>query len=175
MATYNETTQPHIHTISAIGSLRLCKSARRFKILKPTSRAFIASLIVHGIILLILSAFLVAQMEPLDEFMAVTFLKTSAPPKLKIRKPPMKAVTQPSVPMHSTTVVEPHQRTPRTTVAANVRAVAISIEKVTAFSNRPLQLESRPQTHRPRIVDPSQPIPQVVTHVNLPLLMRLVL
>ena len=80
----------------------------------------------------------------------------------------MKAVTQPSVPMRSTTVVEPHQRTPRTTVAANVRAVAISIEKVTAFSNRPLQLESRPQTHRPRIVDPSQPIPQVVTHVNLP-------
>ena len=75
MATIDEATQFHTHASSVLDSFRLCKSARRFKILKPTSRAFIASLIVHGIILLILSAFLVAQMEPLDEFMAVTFLK----------------------------------------------------------------------------------------------------
>ena len=168
MATCDETTQSHIPTISVTGSLRLCRSAKRFQILKPTSRAFIVSLIVHGIILLILSTFLAANIRPSDESMAVTFLKPSAPPKPKILKPPMKTVTQPTVLTHSITVAEPRQHTPRTTIAANVRVVAMTTEKVTTFSNGPLQLESRPQPHRPRIVDPSQPIPQVVTHVDLP-------
>ncbi len=168
MATYNETTQPHIHIVSAIGSLRLCRSAKRFKILKPTSQAFIVSLIVHGVILLILSTFLAANIRPSDESMAVTFLKSSAPPKPKNLKPPMKTVTQPTVPTHSIIVAEPRQHTPRTTIAVNVRAVAMSTEKEITFSNRPLQLDSQPQPHCPRIVDSSQPIPQVVTHVNLP-------
>ena len=168
MATIDEATQFHTHASSVLDSLSFCRSAKRFKILKPTSRAFILSLIVHGIILLILSTFLVTQMEPLDESMAVIFLKPSAPPKPKILKPPMKTVTQPTVPTHSITVVEPRQHTPRTTTTENARTVAISTKKVTTFSNRPLQLESRPQPHHPRMVDPSQPIPQVVTHVNLP-------
>ena len=168
MTTISERSYPHIHTTSVIGSLQFCKSAKKFKSFKPTSQAFIVSLIIHGIILLILSAFLVMHTRSFDEFMAVTFLKTSAPPKPKIRKPPMKPIMQPSVPTHSITVVEPHQRTPRTTIAANVRTVAATPEKVKAFSNRPLQLESRPQPHHPRIVDYSQPIQQVVTHVNLP-------
>ena len=168
MTTYNETTQSHIPTISVTGSLRFCRSAKRFRILKPTSQAFIVSLIVHGVILLILSAFLVANIRPPDESIAVTFLKTSAPPKPKIRKPLMKTVVQPTVATHSITFVEPHQRTRRTTIAANVRVVAMSTEKVTTFFNGPLQLESRPQLHRPRIVDPSQPIPQAITYVNLP-------
>ena len=168
MATIDEITQFHTHATSILDSPRLRRSTQRFKILKPTSQAFIASLIVHGIILLILSAFLVANIRPLDESMAVTFLKTSAPPKPKIRKPLIKTVIQPTVLTHSITVVEPHQRTPRTTIVANVRVVAMSTEKEIAFSNRSLQLEFRPQPHCPRIVDPSQPIPQVVTHVNLP-------
>ena len=86
MATIDEITQFHTHATSILDSPRLRRSTQRFKILKPTSRAFIASLIVHGIILLILSTFLVANIRPPDESMAVTFLKTSAPPKPKIRQ-----------------------------------------------------------------------------------------
>ena len=168
MATIDEITQFHTHATSILDSLRFCRSAKRFRILKPTSQAFIASLIVHGIILLILSTFLVANIRPSDESMAVTFLKPSAPPKPKILKPPMKTVTQPTVPTHSITVAEPRQHTPRTTIAVNVRAVAMTTEKVTTFSNRPLQLNSRPQPHRPKTVESNQPIPLVVTHVNLP-------
>ena len=93
MATIDEITQFHTHATSILDSPRLRRSTQRFKILKPTSRAFIASLIVHGIILLILSTFLVANIRPSDESMAVTFLKPSAPPKPKILKPPMKTVT----------------------------------------------------------------------------------
>ena len=168
MATIDEITQFHTHAPSVLDSLRLRKSTQRFKILKPTSQAFIVSLIVHGVILLILSPFLVANIRPPDESIAVTFLKTSAPHKPKIRKPPMKTVVQPTVPTHSITVVEPHQRTRRTTTTVNIRAVVMSTEKVTTFSNRPLQLESRSQPHRPKTVESNQPIPQVVTHVDLP-------
>ena len=168
MAILDKTTQSHIHTISVTGSLQFCRSAKRFKILKPTSQAFIISLIVHGVILFILSAVLVMHTRSFDDFIAVTLFKSPELHKPKIRKPPMKPITQPSIPIHSITVVEPAQHTPHTTTAENARTVAISTKKVTAFSNRPLQLESRPQTHRPRIVDPSQPILQVVTHVDLP-------
>ena len=168
MTTFDETTQPHIYNTSVVSSPQFCRSAKKFKSFKPTSQAFIVSLIIHGIILLILSAFLVMHTRSFDDFIAVTLFKSPEPPKPKIRKSPMKPITQPSIPMHSITVVEPYQHTPRTTIATNVRTVVAATEKVSAFSNRSLQLESHLQLHHPRIVDSNQPIPQAITYVNLP-------
>jgi hypothetical protein len=168
MTTLDEMPQSHIHATSVVDSLELCRSAERFKILKSASQAFIVSLIIHGVILLILSAFLVVQMQPFDDFVAVSLLSPPVPPKPQVRKLAMKPVVQPTVPMDSITVVKPHQRIPRSTTGVHVRDTVVATKKVIAFSNRPLQLESRPQPHRPKTVDPSQPIPQIVTYVDLP-------
>ncbi|MCH8295621.1 DUF4159 domain-containing protein [Candidatus Poribacteria bacterium] len=133
-----------------------------------TSQSFIASLVLHGIILFILGVYLVTQTQQFQDLIDASFLKSPDPPKPKVRKPLVKPIIKPTVPNQSSVVVEQVQPTPRVTTAVNLRTAQVATENVIEFSNRPLKMETLPQPHRPKVIDPNQPIPEVVTHVDLP-------
>ncbi|MCZ6679688.1 MAG: DUF4159 domain-containing protein [Candidatus Poribacteria bacterium] len=135
---------------------------------KPTSQSLMISLIIHGLMALGLSVYMIVHTAPFQDFMDATFLKSPDPPKPKVRKPVIKPVTKPIVPRESAAVVEPLQPQPRVTTAANLRTASVTTANVIEFSNRRLKLEARPQPYHPKIIDLNQPSPHVVTSVDLP-------
>ena len=136
---------------------------------KRTSQSFIVALIIHGVIGLVVSIYLITQTQPFQDFIDASILNPADPPKPKVRKPVVKPVIKPAVPTQPAVLVEQTQSTPRVTTAVNLRSPQVPTENAIAFSNRPLKLEERPHPHQPKIVDPNQPIPRVVTHVDLPI------
>ena len=136
--------------------------------LKTTSQSCIVSLIIHGIVGLVVSIYLIAQTQPFQDFIDASILKPPDPPKPIVRKPIVKPVIKPAVPTQPAVLVEQTQSTPRVTTAVNLRTSHVPTDNAIEFSNRPLKLEARPQPHRPKVVDPNQPVPHVVTHVDLP-------
>ena len=136
--------------------------------LKTTSRSFIVALIIHGIVGLTVGIYLIAQTQPFQDFIDASILNPPDPPKPKVRKPIVKPVIKPAVPTQPAVLIQQTQSTPRVTTAVNLRTLQVPTDNAIEFSNRPLKLEARPQPHRPKVVDPNQPVPHVVTHVDLP-------
>ena len=136
--------------------------------LKGTSQSLIVSLIVHGIVVLVVGAYLVTQTEPFHDLIDASILKPPDPPKPKVRKSVVKPVIKPAVPTQSVVLVQQAQPTPRVTTAVNLRSPQVPAENAVAFSNRPLKLQSPQQPHLPQVINPNQPILQVVTSVDLP-------
>lgn len=134
-----------------------------------TSRSLIMSLSIHGLLLFVLAGYLITQTKPFQDVIDAAILKPTAPPKPNIRKPVVKPVIKPVVSTQPTVVVEQVQPTPRVTTAVNFRTAHVATDHAIEFSNQPLKLESLAQPHRPKIIDPTQPIPQVVTHVHPPI------
>ena len=118
-----------------------------------TSQSFIASLVLHGIILFVLGVYLVTQTQQFQDLIDASFLKSPDPPKPKVRKPLVKPIMKPTVPNQSSVVVEQVQPTPRVTTAVNLRTAQVATENVIEFSNRPLKMETLPQPHRPKVID----------------------
>ena len=85
-----------------------------------------------------------------------------------IRKPMIKPAAKPIVPVQSITVVDQIQPTPRVATSVSYEHSHVTAEQVIEFSNRRLQLDMPSNPRTPRIVNPNQPTPQLITHVNLP-------
>jgi hypothetical protein len=65
-------------------------------------------------------------------------------------------------------VVTTVQVTPRITTSATVRVTNIQAETVLQFSNKYVTFDAKINPNAPRVVDVSRPVPQVVTHADLP-------
>ena len=83
------------------------------------------SLVIHGIIMLVASIFYITQTAQFKDLVRVEVLQSQAPPVPQVRKPVIKPVLKPTVPMGRTVVVEDLQIQPRVTTAAVVRSSSI--------------------------------------------------
>ena len=134
---------------------------------KQTSGAFMTSLILHGIAAFIAGVYLVTQTQQFKDLVGAEVLQAKEPPKPQVRKPVIKPVVKPTVPTTSTVVVEQVQVQPRVTTAAVVRPTS-QPQTVLEFSNKVVKLNAPINPNIPKVVNPNVPVPQVVTHADLP-------
>jgi hypothetical protein len=117
---------------------------------------------------LIAGAYLVTQTQQFKDLVGAEVLQAKEPPKPQVRKPVIKPIIKPTVPTESTVVVEQVQVQPRVTTAAVVRTTSVQPQTVLDFSNKVIKLDAPINPNVPKVVSPNAPVPQVVTHADLP-------
>jgi hypothetical protein len=132
-----------------------------------TSGAFMTSLIVHGVIIVIAGLILVSQTQQFKELVGAEILEEKDPPKPQVRKPVVKPVIRPTVPTENTVVVEPVEVQPRVTTAV-VRVSDVEPTTVLEFANKPVKYDVPLNPNVPKVVNPNVPVPEVITHTDLP-------
>jgi hypothetical protein len=132
------------------------------------SRAFLVSVIIHGIAFLALSVYLIVQHPKVQEMIETTFFEQQKQSKPKPRPPVVKTVPKPVI-SSETPVVTTVQVAPRISTSATVRTVTnIQSDTVLEFSNKYVAFDANINPNAPRVVNPNRPVPQVVTHADLP-------
>ena len=133
------------------------------------SRSWFISVAIHLCAAAIIGAYLVTQTQSFKDLMGVEVLQSAKmPPKPQVRRPVIKPVQKPEVPIRNTVVVAPVKIQPRTTNAVAVRTATVRSQAISAFSNRALKLNASVNPNVPKVVNPHAPIPQVVTHIDAP-------
>ena len=135
---------------------------------KKTSGALMTSLIVHGVAFFIAGIYLVTQTQQFKDLVGTDILQAKEPPKPQVRKPVIKPIVKPTVPTTNTVIVEQVDVQPRVTTAAVVRPTAVQPQTVLDFSNKMIKLRAPLNPNVPKVTNPNQPVPQVVTHADLP-------
>ncbi len=134
---------------------------------KRTSGAFMTSVVLHAVIAFIAGIYLVTQTEQFKDLVGAEVLQPKEPPKPKVRKPVVKPVIKPTVPTQNTVVVEQVQVQPRVTTAFEAKS-NFQPQTVLEFSNQTVRVDAPINPNIPRVVTPNAPVPQVVTHTDLP-------
>ena len=133
------------------------------------SRAWSFSFAIHLGLAGIIGGYLVTQSQPFKDLTGVEIAQTANPsPKPQVRKPVIKPVQKPEVPIKNTVVVESAIIQPRTTNAVAVHTPTVQPQTVSAFSNQTLKLNAPINPNVPKVVNPNTPIPKVVTHTDTP-------
>lgn len=137
--------------------------------MSAVSRSWFISLTIHLCLAAIIGAYLVTQTQPFKDLMGVEVLQSAkTPPKPQVRRPVIKPIQKPEVPVKNTVVVEPVQIQTRATNAAIVRTATVRSQTVSAFSNQALKLNAPVNPNVPKVVNSYAPVPQVVTHTDAP-------
>ena len=136
--------------------------------MSTVSRSWFISFVIHLCLAAIIGAYLVTQTQSFKDFMGVEVLQpANPPPKPQVRKPVIKPVQKPEVPIENTVIVEQIKVQPRVTNAAVVRTATVRPHTVSAFSNRALKLNTPVNPNVPKVVNPHAPTPQVATHIDV--------
>ncbi len=137
--------------------------------MSTVSRSWFISFAVHLCLAGIIGGYLVTQSQSFKDLMGVEiFQPANVPPRPQVRKPVIKLVQKPEAPIENTVIVEPVKTQPRTTNAAVVRTATVPPRTVSAFSNQILKLNAPVNPNVPKVVNPHAPMPQVVTHTDVP-------
>ena len=140
---------------------------RGMKIMSTVSRSWFISLTVHLGLAGIIAGYLVTQSQSFKDLMGVEiFQPANPPPKPQVRKPVIKPVQRPDVPVKNAVVVEPVKVQQRTTNTVVVRTATVQSQTVSVFSNQALKLNAPVNPNVPKVVNPHAPVPQVVTHTD---------
>jgi len=132
---------------------------------KTTGQSFIIALILHGVILLVLGAYIAyTQSAIVKEFMASTFLKPQKVQKPKDRPKEFKPVVRPTIPTEQPVPIQDVQVVPRVTTAAVVRAPRVTTANVLEFSAAPVRRNVRIVPNAPKV----KIMPDVVTYADIP-------
>jgi hypothetical protein len=132
---------------------------------RSTSQAFIISLILHGVILLVLGAYIAyTQSPPVKEWVASTFLKAQKEVKPKERPKEIKPVVRPTIPSEQPILIEDMPVEPRVTTAAVVRAPRVTTTTTLEFSAVPVRHDVQINPNVPKV----KVMPEVVTYANIP-------
>ena len=137
------------------------------KIISTVSHSWFISFAIHLGLAGIIGGYLVTQSQSFKDLMGVEiFQPANMPPKPQVRKPVIKPVQKPEVPVKNTVVVEPVKVQQRTTNTAVIRTATVQPQTVSAFSNQALKLNAPVNPNVPKVVNPHAPVPQVVTHTD---------
>ena len=134
-----------------------------------TSRAFTISVIVHGVAALLLGLYMIVQNPRVQELIETAFLDPEQKAKPKPRPPVIKSVPKPVVSTEEAVSVQQVQVVPRLTTSATVRTTTIAAQTVLEFSNKYVSFDNVINPNVPKVVNMSAPVPQVVTHADLPI------
>ncbi|MXV77665.1 DUF4159 domain-containing protein [Candidatus Poribacteria bacterium] len=135
---------------------------------KRTSGALMTSLLIHVVLILIAGVYFVTQTETFKDLVGVQFAKPPEPPKPKVRKPIVRQLNKPIVPVEDTVVLEQVQVQPRLTTAFAPKTTVVQQQTVLEFSNQAVKVDAPINPNVPKVVQPNVPIPEVVTHTELP-------
>ncbi len=137
--------------------------------MSAVSRSWFISLAIHLCLAAIIGAYLVTQTQPFKDLMGVEVLQSAkTPPKPQVRRPVIKPVQKPEVPVKNTVVVEPVKIQTRATNAAIVRTGTVQPRGISAFSNQALKLNAPVNPKVPKVVNSYAPVLQIVTHTDVP-------
>ena len=140
---------------------------RGVKIMSTVSRSWFISITIHLCLAGVIGVYLVTQSQSFKDLMGVEiFQPANPPPKPQVRKPVIKPVQKPEVPIKNTVVVEPAKVQQRTTNTVVVRTATVQSQTVSVFSNQALKLNAPINPNVPKVVAPHAPVPQVVTHTD---------
>ena len=137
----------------------------------PTQRtkgALITSLVIHGGLAIIIAVLLVTQTHQFKDLLGVEVYQSKVPPKPQVRKPVFKPIPKPSVLTENTVAVEPVQVQQRVTTQVVTRMTSVQPQMVSEFANQKVKLNTPVNPNVPQVIDPNTPVPQVVTHVKVP-------
>lgn len=135
---------------------------------KRTSAALMIALVIHGVFILIAGLYFVTQTQTFKDLVGIETFEPPDPPKPKVRKPIVKQITKPIVPVESTVVTEPVQVQPRLTTAFAPKTAQNIQQAVLEFSNQAVKIDAPINPNVPKVVRPNAPVPEVVTHTDLP-------
>jgi hypothetical protein len=132
---------------------------------KTTSQSFIISLILHGVILFVLGAYIAyTQSPPVKEWVASTFLKAQKEVKPRERPKDIKSMVRPTIPTEQLVPIEDIKVMPRVMTAAVVRAPRATLTTTLEFSDVPIRHDVKVNPNVPKV----KVMPEVVTYANIP-------
>ncbi len=132
-----------------------------------TSIALTASLVIHGILAVVVTASLLVQPEILPNPVAADLMAPPPPPKPSVRKPVVRQVPRPVVVM-DTPVAAPRVATTRVTRPGAVKTSNGVGPTALQFSPRAVRIAAAVGSPTPRIASGDVDLPQVSTAVDLP-------
>ena len=135
---------------------------------KRTSGALMTSLVIHVVLILIAGVYYVTQTKDFQDLVGLQFAKEPEPPKPKVRKPIVRQLNKPIVPVEDTVVLEQVQVQPRLTTAFAPKTTTVTQQTVLEYSNQAVKVDAPINPNVPKVVQPNVPIPEVVTHTDLP-------
>ena len=135
---------------------------------KRTSGAFMTSLLLHLVLVAIAGLYFVTQTQTFKDLVGIETFDPPDPPKPKVRKPIVKQIMKPIVPVENTVVVEQVQVQPRLTTAFAPKTTQNIQQPVLEFSNQAVKVDAPINPNVPKVVRPNAPVPEVVTHTDLP-------
>ena len=135
---------------------------------KRTSAALMTALLIHVVFILIAGLYFVTQTQSFKDLVGIDMHEPPDPPKPKVRKPIVKKLNKPIVPAESTVVVEQVQVQPRLTTAYAPKVVQDIQQTSLEFSNQAVKVDAPINPNVPKVVRPNTPVPEVVTHTDLP-------
>ena len=134
---------------------------RGMQIMSTASRSLSISFATHLCLASIIGGYLVTQNQPFKDLMGVEISQpANTPPKPQVRKPVIKLVQKPEVPIENPVIVEPVKVQQRVMNMAIIGASTVQPQTISAFSNQALKLNAP--------VNPNAPMPQVVAHTDDP-------
>ena len=137
--------------------------------MSTVSRSWFTSIVVHLCLAGIIGVYLVTQSQSFKDLMGVEILQPAdSPPKPQVWKPVIKLVQKPKTPIENTVIVEQVKVQPRATNAVIARTATVQPRTVSAFSDQALKLNAPLNPNVPKVVNPHAPMPQVVTHTDVP-------
>ncbi len=140
------------------------------KVMSIVARSWSISFVIHLCLAVIIGMYLVTQSQSFKDLVGVEIIqRTNPPPKPQVRKPVIKPVQKPAVPIKNTVVVEPAKAQPRATNTAVVRTSSVQPRTVSAFSNQALKFNVPVNANVPKVVNPNVLVPQIVTHTDVPI------
>ena len=132
---------------------------------KRTSGALIVSVALHLVIVFVTGIYLITQTPRFRELIDAEVLQLKVPLGPKVRKPIVKSVIKPTVPVRNT-VVEQVQLQPRVT-AAFVEKFVFQPRTVLEIPKQTIKVKPPVDPNVPRVVTPNEVVPTVLTQANL--------
>jgi hypothetical protein len=127
------------------------------------------SLMIHLVAASIVAVYLVTQAQQFQDLVGLEMLQPQEPPKPQVRKPIIKPVVRPEVPLTNAIAIEQVQPQQRATNVSTVRIASVRPQAVTGFAGKVVRPDAPLRADVPKVVEPDAPMPEVVTHANLPI------
>ena len=139
------------------------------KLMSTVSHPWSISFAIHLCLAGIIGGYLVTQSQSFKDLIGTEIVQTvDTPPKPQIRKPAIKLVQEPEVPIENTVIVEPIKVQQRVMNMAIVGTSTVQLQAVSAFSNRALKLNAPVNPNVPKVTNPKASMPRGITHANAP-------
>ena len=139
------------------------------KVMSTVSHPWSISFAIHLGLAGIIGGYLVTQSQSFKDLIGTEIAQTAnTPPKPQVRKPTIKRVQKPEVPIENTVSVEPVKAQQRVMNTAIVGTSSVQPQAVSAFSNQALKLNAPINPNVPKVANPNASMSQVVTRTDTP-------